>query len=908
MKRRWINLNKLDRATYRATFAFLDGRLEERATVDWALGLKPKDWISRMVLLDLIDQRKMSEPWQSAWRLIEESWNNPVEEDTASSEAYNAQDRIRAGDRSGSLVAAIVELVVPKLKVEPISNWYLHTGKIPRRPKKIEDLFVTRLTSGEIVDPGLLELEGLTECSFLLPLAHALDATVIKGLDIARQIGWDGERAIWRLGGLHRVYYVQVNERGEENDEPDEFHPGIAPSVKLLHATVSRLVDIEISKAVEFVQRWKILNSPVHLRLWAALSRNPRVTPVNEVGDLLLTLDDQRFWDLNDFPEICELRARRFSELAPHKQAALIARIRKCPPRNQWPQKAEANKVKNARVYRSILELRRIEIGGTSLPPRDKVWLDAKIHDFPSLVGMSQIDEGFLDSPKAQYIPPSPDNRYDLLSGENRLKALETSLSSPQGGRGWDDSPAADWVRQQETPVKLLVDFKSIPDGGAVFTRVWEQFGWVHMPVIGQTEDAAQRDLPSECAHVLSLLDKLPEGTICQAINGISSWLSNWKIQVVVLPEGFTVWLKLWPIAVETTNAKEPGSEHFDLNTVEYSTADQKPKDLDTLSTPAGKLVGVFLAACPTLQENVNPFDRDEVLRKIRDAVITATGRSGLIARHRMIEALPYFLNTDPNWTQLHLITPLSADNTEAIALWRAIGRRTHFSNVLKIIGDQIAKRATDQRLDRDTRRSLVFSLILECLHAFREKREPTVQFSQVQQVIRSVEDEVRAHGAGVIKRFIRDLSKPREGTPNPPSSSALFRSVAAPFLQEVWPQERSLATPGISRALADLPATAKGAFAEAVDAIERFLVPFECWSMLEYGLYGEDDDKPKLSMIDNHKKADALLRLLDLTVGTADRSVVPHNLGDALDQIHAVAPKLENEQAFRRLRTAARR
>ncbi len=77
---------------------------------------------------------------------------------------------------------------------------------------------------------------------------------------------------------------------------------------------------------------------------------------------------------------------------------------------------------------------------------------------------------------------------------------------------------------------------------------------------------------------------------------------------------------------------------------------------------------------------------------------------------------------------------------------------------------------------------------------------------------------------------------------------------------------------------------------------------------MLEYGLYGEEGGKPKLSNIDNPNKARALLRLLDLTVGRAEGSVVPHDLGDALDQIRNIAPNLTKTPEFRRLAAAARR
>jgi hypothetical protein len=107
---------------------------------------------------------------------------------------------------------------------------------------------------------------------------------------------------------------------------------------------------------------------------------------------------------------------------------------------------------------------------------------------------------------------------------------------------------------------------------------------------------------------------------------------------------------------------------------------------------------------------------------------------------------------------------------------------------------------------------------------------------------------------------------------------------------------------------LADLPATSRGAFAPAVDAIQRFLVPFDTWSLLDYGLFGDDGGEPKLSKIDDPEKAAAFLRLLDCTIGTAQSAVIPYDLGAALAQIEKVAPGLVPDPIFRRLATAARR
>ena len=146
-----------------------------------------------------------------------------------------------------------------------------------------------------------------------------------------------------------------------------------------------------------------------------------------------------------------------------------------------------------------------------------------------------------------------------------------------------------------------------------------------------------------------------------------------------------------------------------------------------------------------------------------------------------------------------------------------------------------------------------------------------------------------------------------------PRSSAEVFRSAVRPFLQQAWPQERSLGTPGVSQELSGLPAVAGDAFVEAVGEVERFLTPFDCWSMLDYGFYdnGETGDEitPQLgTMIDDEPNARALLRLLDRTIGDAQNAVVPHDLSLALERIESVAPKLAKESAFRRLSAAARR
>ena len=326
--------------------------------------------------------------------------------------------------------------------------------------------------------------------------------------------------------------------------------------------------------------------------------------------------------------------------------------------------------------------------------------------------------------------------------------------------------------------------------------------------------------------------------------------------------------------------------------------------DLDTLNTPAGRLVGVFLTACPPLNGGIQPFTEGSAVRQMRDAIETCTGRSDLIARHRMIEAIDYFHRADEAWTQSHLIAPLQRTDAASLPLWRALARRTRFDN----IGEMMAERAVDFRLGRETRSSLVFSLVIETLHAFKDNRRPKVENSKILQMLRNLDDEVRSHAANAIQRFVHDLSTRQKAKDKVLDPAQLFRSAAAPFLQQVWPQERSLASPSVSSAFADLPVTSGEAFAEAVSVIERFLMPFDCWSRVNYGLYGEENGVKKIAFIDTQPKAKAFLHLLDLTVGNSERSVVPNDLTVALDQIKSVDDSLVDLPAFRRLSVCARR
>lgn len=850
-------LNEADRTTLETMVEFLRGRLQAKETIDWALAPGPdrdlKD-LRRWAILQLLAGQEgagLREPWRSAWRLIQEFWDHSTGHNSWLMGKCQVQERLGSGERSGALVSAIVDLVAPRLSIEPYSK------KLPKKPKKAADLFRIELTSGETIDAQALGLEQIDDGEFMVSLANGLEAAVQRGLDTARRIG--GNRVEFVLS---RAYFTSNSEQG------------LAPSVQLLHAVVLRLVDVDWPSARVLVSRWNRPDSQIHLRLWAAMARDSRIASAREVGDWLLDLNSRGFWDLHHHPEVTELRARRFAELSDAAQEAITRRIRRGPRRNAWPPDVEPD-------YWIVRELRRLEVAGAELPSNDRAWLQANLGRFEDLAGMNRINEGFLGLGQAQWVSPTAGRSLDSPSGTDRLKVLERALSSRF--HEWDspEHQARNWLRDVDNLEEVLRDLESTPDGGAGFPSVWQHFGREHSPK--RAEKQSRRKL---AARVLGLLAKVPPQTLSSAIDGVSHWLHAWGEYVVCLPDWSTIWKRAWPLAVEHTN------ELREVHEV----------------GPIEELVHLFLKVCPNLNEDPRPFD-DPVLKEMRTKVISAPGPSGSIAKQQLIKSLGYFHRADQDWTTEHLVKPLRSDDAGGRTLWCGIRPGRLGNDVLKIIGADMVDRTKDPRLDREARCTLASIVLVDFLHSLREGREPAVDRALVQQMIRSVAKEVRESCAETVTRFVRELSKPNEENPCPPSAEDLFLSAAKPFLEQVWPQELSLRTKGISSNLAKLPAAAGGEFVQAVATVERYLVPFDCWSMLDYWLFSSDgDDEPSLSMIESEEKAKALLRLLHLTIGTTEDAVIPLRLGEALEQAQKVAPSLATTREYRRLDAAARR
>ena len=234
------------------------------------------------------------------------------------------------------------------------------------------------------------------------------------------------------------------------------------------------------------------------------------------------------------------------------------------------------------------------------------------------------------------------------------------------------------------------------------FPSIVDQLCAVHAKAAEETNAEARGDATREVQRVLAVLEVLPENTLVAAITGITHWMAAWDQELIQRSTGRTVWMRIWPVAVTVTNAEVPSSVAA-MGHVTESDADRAREALEqeALSTPVGKLVSTFLAACARVGHLPKPFETESDLRRMRDTMAGVNGRSEVIVRYKLLQQLTWFLQADQAWTEEYLVRPLREFGAVACELWPAIERQVGSAAVLAVIGDPVVRQATNPDLPR---------------------------------------------------------------------------------------------------------------------------------------------------------------------------------------------------------------
>lgn len=869
-----------------ATWVFADSRLEDAELIDWALELAEGQSVERDTLQELFQVRaaQVKEPYRQAWCCIFESWDRPKTGNYA--ERYHLRREMRSGTTQREAIRLIVDAVAPVMKVEQIRLYQALSGEAPpKRPTKLRHLLWAQVTSGERLKPDEIGLAKETRRDFLVELATALNAALLSGLNMARDIGAidkDIDISTWQV---RRVYFVPPDQFAQGGGEPDRHSDGFAPVTKLLSAVIERLAALDAVAARRLVQSWDVDKWILYRRLWAAAARKSELVSGKAIGRFLAELPDKEFWWYGSFPEMAEVRAVRWNDLTEDGRALVEKRLLKGEPKRLLPRRLSADE-RTIYMANSIrTELLRIKAAGgvVSRVAEQRLVLDAEGEEALPVIN---VTHGFNPGVRMMSGRQTPGRDYAATSRIDLLTELAAALASD----GWDNESqnASEYIAQNASAVLDGLQQQPAP---AIAAKIWRAFGYALRPKStrqgpGNADEADLAAMPvmiRACALIAAERNEVLAG----AVHGLSIFVSSWDHLLAAEPAFLEAWSRLWDHAVEATVS----DENFD-----------SPLADKAYGSPVGLMAAALTGLFPPVTTHGNLAETapwDEILGKIA----AAPGNAAIAARYVLLRNVAYLNAAAPAWTAQNLLAPLQQpiDHDSATAeLWESFAQGWRpIAEITVPMVEHIVSAAVAPDLAVSTRQHLTQVAVNSVLFDQSSGRDETFSVSLVAQILRMGGDAIRGSAVDTLSSYLRqDDLRP---------SGERF-DIAARVFEAIWPKEVTLNAASVSEELVQFAAAAGPRYAEAVKLVLPYLTPFDCWSLLDFRVYDPDDLDKRIKLIDSRDKAAAFLDVLDKSVGDEDRAVIPHDLEDAMKHIARLAPHLERDMRFQRLQTLVRR
>jgi hypothetical protein len=857
------------RAAREAAWLFATGRLGDQAVIEWALSLPSTSETEREVLRELFRREadRLNKVHRDAWEWIVASWAHAPRVDTG--QLYYRK-RLRPETLSIDDIVTLVDSVAPIVSVESHDRLDRLYGNVrPSTPRSARDIVHVTISSHEVHHPEALAVVRRVESAVLVQICLTLYARLAAALLQASQIGLidgDDDITVWQV---RRVYFVPDAQHPEGGHEPDLHSRGFALAAKLVHECLSLISRSNSQFVTGMMDVLKSQDFSLLRRLWAALARDAALGEGATVATFLQGLSDREFWLLGAYPEHAELRAVRWNSFPDDLRVELEKRLRAGRPLSLIGGALPAEDRRNQSVRAAIVEFHRIQAGGGVLSAATIKWLSSRsVADLPNL---KQVTDGFNPGVIVTWgREETAQQTFRATRRDRILSALERAIDDDY----WSDSTrgATDYVTTNMSAIIELLKLQR--DGGGRYPKLWNIIGHNHKPTDGATVRAGQS---AEAKMLAAMIKLLPHSALTVAASGLSEWLSTWAKLLAKDDMLSAPWLHLWETAVDVTNA----------------TGEPEDVELAALNSPAGKMMSAFLDACPALHGGSDPFDGSS-LGQMREALSNVSGWAREQVRYRLIRDIRYFFIASPEWTRANLITHLAQSTTASD--WEAFSRgKLPPAAAIAPLADQLAWAVISSEFDQSLRSSLMANAIWHVLVSVEGGVQPAITDDLIQQMLRIGGDAVRI---GAIESFTSFLQQ---------GAADGFNVVAAVF-NRVWPKELTLGSKGLSQALIEIPALAKGHYREGVELILPYVSAFDCWSLWDFRIWEDPTSEEKRSVIKTEDDGLALLALLDRSISGEDGAVIPHDLEQGLRAITEKAKMAAKDPRYQRLLTLARR
>jgi hypothetical protein len=686
---------------------WIGSRLASRKAITWVTkafngekGLSNDELTS--LLRDLSDQAaqrtSLSAEMKTIWRLLYYAGRDRGSRLSQYHVVQIARD-IRQGTFSADDVRTLIEFVRPRLTpIEP-SKALMTEEEVADHPRRWVIWRFATASGG--VDHGIGKLDErlLSSLPSVILDRISIESTnaLVAVLDVAREAGWmrDGRDLANRL--VARIAYrpttdnslgvVDDNENGESRD-PDAYHDGFAPLLRLMTAAFDALAEKDLDAVKRVANLWDGHSEALFVRLQAYAGLRPSIWDGGQVGQFLQRLPDLLFWRAGAFPEVATLRALRWSDLATDARERIAERLIVGPKRDDFDPDREISR--ETLSYWRDLEIARVVDNNQDA---SKQFLDIiksrrfKSADFPDRV--PAIEVGATDF-RIRGVPEGDAKAFSNVADEDLVVTLAKATKDRPFGEG-DDADA--YVRRNRPKViELLAQREGIDEDTAT---VWEL-------ALSYPHEKADNidDARKNAKRVATLAFKMDAGLFERVSDRLCYWLDAVDEQLAGFSGAVSLWERLLPYAVNRENANISDSAvEADLYTI-------------ALNVPFGHLIFFFLRRCPTMPaEGETPPLPEPFVGLLKEV----KGRTRLLLATRMATTMNYFWRADEDWLKDVALEPMLSNGHEGTLLWEAFAKYGPVPShtLWQVIEAPLIKHVAQGRLSKEALRRLAEMLVV---------------------------------------------------------------------------------------------------------------------------------------------------------------------------------------------------
>jgi hypothetical protein len=780
---------------------------------------------------------------------------------------YAIRSRAKAGEVEHEVRRAIVESVVPQLRVRRPLRWpgTAETEEAPITARSLAEVYFEpsghRPHVREVLD--VWPQDAVAEERLLRALCRGIE----EALEEARDVDY--------VNGLDRSSFDVPSVA----DHPqNQYRGGFLPIVRLTAGVWERLAEKSASVARRLATPWGASEFALYRRLHLHALTTATVFQPREALAALLGLDDPAFWSGELRRETMRLMAQRWAEFPEETRAELARRIRGGPPRSLFTDDAfkDEDEWNSIRDHMIFVRLARIQgaVGGldgdsaqvlADIEARHPAWIPGRgdRDDFGSWMSSRWRPEG------------DPASLSGVADAELVSHAMRLQREQPIGHSDvWR-------LFCESDPERALRGLHAEADSGRWEPSAWRDLLWA----------AAKTQRQPLQREIAELIVRMPAAALLPITSSATSWLRESRSlllddAVAIAGPLLVVWDRLAEVVYTDAgpDAAATRPEDEDLATA-------------ALNEPGGELTWTLCDALSAQEPHAGSELGDELDGRF-DRAVSAPGRPGLLARVYLLRLLPWLYHVAPTWSGERLLPLLVPNHPEARLLWRArlggdVPRIPALFNALK---PHLLALFQDEAMSQWEAQGLAHALLRPAIwRRLRPDDGWQIEPAEIRRALRAAHAEVRHQAAWMLWNWMG------EEKAEPVDRAARWRVHVGPLFRDAWPLDVACRDSETSQRLVMMVLEAEDAFPDAVDAVAPVLLPYD----MVTAIIGLDLDDRHKEMPERYPRA--VVALLDSLVDPP-RATPPHDLGNVLARCVAADSGLAGEPAYRRLHAIARR